>query len=60
MPLSVLLFIAAIGSLVAGGIASAKQRSTAGWAVFGLLFPLIAIVAIACLPERKLLEEAAS
>ena len=58
MPLSFLLAIMAVGAFFSGAVASAKHRSVAAWSILGACFPLIAAVAICCVPERKLLEEA--
>lgn len=44
----VLLIIGMIGAIISGVIASTKGRNVVGWAVLGFLFPLIAIIIVAC------------
>lgn len=39
-----------LGCVIAAVNAANKNRSVAGWAVCGALFPLIGVVAILCLP----------
>ncbi len=46
------LFIMILGCTISAATASAKNRSVGGWAVAGALFPLIAIIWVACLPRR--------
>lgn len=45
-----LLAIMTIGAVLSAIIASGKGRSPLGWFVLGGLFPLIAMIAILCLP----------
>jgi|HubBroStandDraft_6_1064221.scaffolds.fasta_scaffold125516_4 hypothetical protein len=48
----ILVTIMLIGAAVAGVVASGKHRNTVGWGFFGALFPLIAVIAICCLPAK--------
>jgi hypothetical protein len=56
-PAIILLFMI-IGATISGVVASAKERSVGGWVLFGMFFPVIAIVAILCLPSRRELANA--
>ena len=42
----------ALGVLT-GGVASTKNRNVAIWGALGLLFGLIALIVVACLPQRR-------
>ena len=55
---AIVLLVMIIGATISGTVASAKERSIGGWVVFGMFFPLIAIVAIFCVPSRKELANA--
>jgi hypothetical protein len=46
----IIITIMLVGALVAGLVASNKGRSAGAWAVFGALFPLIALIIVVCLP----------
>ena len=39
------LIIALVGAILCGAIASSKGRSVVGWAIFGFLLPIIALIA---------------
>jgi hypothetical protein len=54
------LVFALIGGIAAPIAASSKHRSVGGWFLAGILFPLIALVAILCLPPLPAPEQAAS
>lgn len=43
----IVIFIMLLGGCISAAIASAKNRSVAGWAIAGALFPLIAILIVA-------------
>lgn len=40
--------LSAIGAIVAAVVASNKHRNVIGWSVFGLLLPVIAVIAVCC------------
>lgn len=44
------IVLSLIGTIVAAIVASGKQRNTLGWGIFGLCLPVIAIVAVLCVP----------
>jgi hypothetical protein len=48
----VIALVMIVGAVVSAAIASGKNRSVAGWAVFGALFPLISAVFVATLPPE--------
>jgi hypothetical protein len=47
------LFFAAVSALLCGVIAERKWRSPLGWALFGFLLPLVALVLLLILPSRR-------
>jgi len=47
-----ILSIALIGSAVATFVAFSKNRNPFGWALAGLLLPVIGVLAVCCLPEK--------
>ena len=49
---STLVLIIFLGASLSAVIAAVKQRNTLGWLVFGAMLPLIAVVAVCCLPAR--------
>lgn len=51
-----LLLIMLVGAITSGLIASNKCRNVLGWAIAGACFPLISVIAIACLPATPQLE----
>ncbi len=48
MSIEIMLTFAVIGAVWTGALAAGKNRSAVGWAVFGFLFPAIAVLAIWC------------
>ena len=56
---SIWIIVALFGAFVSLAIAMSKRRSPAAWFVLGLLFPVIAIVAVLCLPHLAAPEESA-
>ena len=44
----VTLFIMLVGATLCAIIASSKQRNVIGWMIAGALFPVIAILIVAC------------
>ena len=52
----IFMLMMCIGAIVAGTVASHKNRSVGGWLVFGALFPLIAVIAIALVDVKPLPE----
>lgn len=56
-PIVVVLMI--VCSIISAAVASGKNRNVAGWVVCGALFPLIAVIAISCLPPLPSADELA-
>jgi hypothetical protein len=52
MSLEVLLIISLVGAFLSGLYADEKRRNVFGWAVFGFLFPVIAVIAISLVERR--------
>ncbi len=45
-----ILFIMIAGAVISGYLASQKHRNVGAWVVCGALFPLIGVIAVACVP----------
>ena len=56
--MGIYIVIGFIGCFISLAMASTKHRSAGGWAVLGFLFPLISIIALACLPALPAPESA--
>lgn len=41
-----------LGAVLCGVIASQKNREVAGWVVFGLFLPIVALIWLACLKTK--------
>jgi hypothetical protein len=48
--MGLVIVFAFVGAVAAAAIASAKRRSGILWGAVGLLFPLIGVIVIACMP----------
>lgn len=53
----IFLLIGFAGAIICGALASSKGRSAAGWAIFGFLMPLIAVIAAMAMKPRASLDE---
>lgn len=42
-----------VGAFICAVVAGNKQRNVIGWLIAGALFPLIAVIAIVCLPPLQ-------
>lgn len=49
--------IATLFAVITGTIASGKKRSAFGWGALGFFFPVVALVAICCVPDREWVEQ---
>jgi hypothetical protein len=50
MDLGIAVVLIIFGSMISTFIALSKRRNAVGWFLFGMFMPIIAVVAIACLP----------
>lgn len=50
------IFFCLIFAVIAGVVASGKNRNPFGWGVLGFLIPIVGLVAVVCLPPLELAE----
>ena len=52
------LFIAVLGGMLCGGIATSRGRSGVGWFVIGFLIPVVGLIMILVLPKPTMFDDA--